>query len=531
LGERGGLLAVGARLRDLGPRERGALVGFVVLAAALRVVYQAGRPFTGDEVGTLLSLRRDYGYLLTHFDTWLTMNYYLALAKALAEATGGARWALVSPSFVAGIAVVPLVAALGLRVSSRPTALVAALLAAVNPYLIVFGVQIRSYMLLIAFLLGALVFFYDWAGSRLWRHGAACAACAALALLLHANAIYPLVFFALLGAIALRERRTNLHSLAIPMAVALGVAGAAYLPLLEPMLVFRVGWSDTPPTSWGYLPEMVRLYFGRDAAAVPSLLLLGLGAWSASQSNHRLALLGLGVLIPMALASLVGVAVLPWAFARFLIPVLPLLLLFEAEGAVWLARSRPAPAALVALLVAATWAPGFAALIENKRDYPLIEVARYIEKQAPGPGELLPIGNMTKHHLMPYFDERTFVTASAFVRGAPDRASRLLVVSPDVTLRTASPQRQLGKLQVVTYRGDSRAEIALTLLRDLHETLGRRVSPKLTEHYALVLDLLPARASEGLRTEYTALYWKCYLRTRMLRFAPPHLLKLEPEDR
>jgi hypothetical protein len=225
------LLAVRARLRDLGPLERWALVGFIALAAALRVVYQTGRPFTGDEVGTLAYLSRDYRYLLTHFDTWLTMDYYLALAKALSEATGGARWALIAPSLVAGIAAVPLVA------------------------------------------------------------------------------------------------------------------------------------------------------------------------------------------------------------------------------------------------------------------------------------------------------------APAFVRGAPDGAGRLLVVIPDLRIRTASPEQQLGKVQVVTYRGDSRAEIALTLLREMRQTLGRRVSPKLMEHYRLVLDLLPARASDGLRAEYTALYWKCLVRTKRHRFAPPQLLKLEPDER
>jgi hypothetical protein len=315
------------------------------------------------------------------------------------------------------------------------------------------------------------------------------------------------------------------------MAVAFGAAGAAYLPLLEPMRAFRAGWSDTPPTSWSYLPEMVRLYFGRSAAAVPSLLLLALGAWNASQSNHRLALLGLGVLIPMALASLAGVAVLPWAFARFLVPVLPLLLLFVADGAVRLACSKPAPAAFVVLLLAASWTPALAALVEEKHDYPLIEIARYIEEQAPGPGEVLPIGGATRHHLKPYFDEQTFVTAPALVRGAPDGADRLLVVIPDLRIRTASPEQQLGKVQVVTYRGDSRAAIALTLLRELREALGRRVSPKLMEHYRLVLDLLPARASDGLRAEYTALYWKCLVRTKRHRFAPPQLLKLEPDER
>jgi hypothetical protein len=40
-----------------------------------------------------------------------------------------------------------------------------------------------------------------------------------------------------------------------------------------------------------------------------------------------------------------------------------------------------------------------------------------------------------------------------------------------------------------------------------------------------------ARLRDLLRAEYTALYWKCLVRTRLHRFAPPHLLKLEPDER
>ena len=79
------------RLRELSRRERGILLALVVAGAALRIAYQWGRPFTGDEIGTLKFLEEDYGVLLSQFGSWLTMNVYLAGLKALASEIGRAH--------------------------------------------------------------------------------------------------------------------------------------------------------------------------------------------------------------------------------------------------------------------------------------------------------------------------------------------------------------------------------------------------------------------------------------------------------
>ncbi len=142
---------------------------------------------------------------------------------------------------------------------------------------------------------------------------------------------------------------------------------------------------------------------------------------------------------------------------------------------------------------------------------------------------MLAIGIASWRNLLPYVDESTFVTATDFVRDE-DGAARLLVVSPNVRIETESPQQQLGKVQVVTYRGESRAEILRILLRDLTKSLGGRISPTLVPHYQLVLELLPARADSD-RLRYTEVYWKSLIRTPRIRLSPPHRLEIAPDER
>jgi hypothetical protein len=504
----------------------------VVFGAGLRLAYQVGRPFMRDEVGSLLYIARDYGTLLTHFDTWNTMNYYLVLAKALGDATSQYSWALVAPSLVAGTAAIPAIAALALRLTSSRTALLAAFFTAVNPFLVFYSVQIRSYMLLVLFCVGALVFFLDWAGSRGWRMGVACAVCSGLALLSHPNALYALAFVGVWFVLEARRSREGLASLVAPAAVSAAVVAFAYLPLVEPMREFRPQWSDAPPTSWNYLPDLARHYFAGGAAAIPSLLLLALGLWSASQTNHRLALLALGIAVPMGVASMLGVSVYPWDFARFLIPVLPPCLILMAEGAVHLARGRPVLAPVLGLLLAASWTPSFAESLAKRRDYPYLEVADHVQELRPGAGELLAIGNATWLHLRPYFDDRQFASAGTLVDGRPSgETERLTVVATDLPLRTNAPQQQFGRVQVVTYTAESRAQIGRVLLDDLRRTLGRRVSAELTNHYRTLLDLAIALSLDNVRVAYTELYWKCHLRRRWVRYAPRQILKLAPGER
>src|SRR5258706_10187919 len=115
--------------RDLASRERWALIAMAALGAAVRIAFHTGRSFGGDEVGTLFFVQKPAAYILTHFEVWLSNNYYILLEKGVNQLVGGSDWHLMAATFLAGIATIPAVAALGLKLSGRTTAVVAAFLA------------------------------------------------------------------------------------------------------------------------------------------------------------------------------------------------------------------------------------------------------------------------------------------------------------------------------------------------------------------------------------------------------------------
>jgi uncharacterized membrane protein len=276
-------------LRQWPRRELLALAGLMLVGAALRVLHQWHRPFGGDEIGSLLCIQKSYGDLVTRFGGWLTMGYYLALLKAIGALAGSQTWVLIVPGLVAGIALVPLTAAVASRVASRRAALVAAALVATNPYLIFHSVQIRSYMLLAALTLAMLLLFLDWCAQGRWRDGVGCAVCGAAALLMHLNAVYSLAGVVVLLVIWIGQNRAEAFTvpglrrigrLVLPMVLIVGAAGAAYVPVLTDLRRFRLMWSDTPPTELGYLPELFRSYFAPGFLLLPTLALLLAGLWS-----------------------------------------------------------------------------------------------------------------------------------------------------------------------------------------------------------------------------------------------------------
>ena len=84
------------------------LLLITLLGAVIRTAYQLDRPFTGDEIGTLIYIEEDYGYLLTNFQTWLSMNYFLIIEKALTQLFGTSTVVLIAIPFLAGVGSIPL---------------------------------------------------------------------------------------------------------------------------------------------------------------------------------------------------------------------------------------------------------------------------------------------------------------------------------------------------------------------------------------------------------------------------------------
>ena len=188
-------------LRCLSRRERLALGAICLCVLVLLAALQHGRVFLGDEIGTLKYLNESPGYILTHFAHMLSMNYFILVEKGVAWLCGAADWRLTLLPMAAAVAIIPLTASLALKFTgSTRTALIAASLAAFNPYLIDWGPAIRAYSLLVALSLLAINEFFHWYRRRDWWSGVRCAAVVLLLLLAHLNGVYTVAFLVLLLA-------------------------------------------------------------------------------------------------------------------------------------------------------------------------------------------------------------------------------------------------------------------------------------------------------------------------------------------
>jgi hypothetical protein len=145
----------GMSLRQLSRKERVVLGAICLCTLVLLAALQHGRVFMGAEIGTLRYLKESPTCILTHFATWLSMNYFILVEKGVAWLCGAADWRLTLLPVATAVAIVPLTASLALKVtSSTRTALIAASLAAFNHYLVKWGPEIRAYSLLVALSLG-----------------------------------------------------------------------------------------------------------------------------------------------------------------------------------------------------------------------------------------------------------------------------------------------------------------------------------------------------------------------------------------
>ena len=308
-----------------------------------------------------------------------------------------ADWRLTLLPMAAAVAIIPLTASLALKFTgSTRTALIAASLAAFNPYLVMWGPAIRAYSLLVALSLLAINEFFHWYQQRDWWSGVRCAAVVLLLLLAHLNGVYTVAFLVLLLAaetifagwserpkvsLGVQDSLDSVGGVAI-------IVGIAYWRLLPDIAKVNREWgTDTPPTSMGYLPQVFTAFMGVGYAALLSVLLLLAGCWSAVREKRALLLLCGAIILGPILMSLQGVSVPSWAFARYLIFSLPLLLILIAEGIDWLARHvwMRRGAAIVAwgltAIVVFCWTPFVRAQFLAKKQWPYARVAKFLHTQ------------------------------------------------------------------------------------------------------------------------------------------------------
>ncbi len=537
---RSAIATPGPRLASLPPPQLAGLVVTVVAGAALRIAFQSGRAFTGDEAGLVLFLPLSYGELLSTFrEPWLSMHVYMALTKALSDFGGANAWLMVAPSLVAGLALIPLTAAIALRLASPRVALGAAVLVAANPSLIVYGVQLRSYGLLVALASASFLFFLDWQERGRVRDAWACALAGAGAVLMHAGALLFALFIAAwwLTRVAAdgrswRERWRGTATLWAPLGVAAAVTLLGYAPLLDDLSGYHGRWSGEPPTSLDYAPWVFGRWFGRGAWGLPSLALLATGLFVGIRLRRPVAGLALSLLVPMAALSFLGVLHFPWGYARYLVPALPLLLILLCSGAdAAFGRRAPWIHALCIGVVLLGWIPGLGENFEEKRRYPWLAVARFLEDEL-GPGDALITTDERQLH------PETALTALLGSGRAPFRSlatfvettspGRLVVVNPHEPIVPGDPERLMGRfgdVEILVYGGVDRRRSVAQLAGDLRRSTDGRVAAGLAGQYRLIRNAERLLDDAPPDPRWTALYYESASRTERIRRMPDGLLE------
>lgn len=300
-----------------------ALAGVIAGAAALRFASLGIQSYHHDEVITAMRVIPGSFAHMLHEVKVSESNppLYYVLAWGWAKLFGRGEFELRALSALFGTAVVPVAYLIGRRLASRRAGLILAAVAAVNPMLIWYSQEARSYALLVFF--GALSFYFFLRALEVARGRdlALWALASALALCSHYFAIFPVAIEAAWLLVALRA----FWRLVLPALAAVVATGAALLPLLSAQVnATHIGWIEKSPLPTRYLEAGASFLLGETGhviaepvrygyALVPAALAaaaLVLLAWRGSPRERYgggIALVvGLGVVALAGLAALVG---------------------------------------------------------------------------------------------------------------------------------------------------------------------------------------------------------------------------------
>jgi len=323
-----------------------ALAGLTALGVAMRFASLGVQSYHHDEVITALRvLPGSFGEML-HAVKVSESNppLYYVLGWGWAKEFGTAEVGLRSLSALFGAATVPVGYLIGSRLAGRRAGLVLAALIAVNPMLIWYSQEARSYALLVFFGALALFFFVRALETGRGRDLAYWALASALALCSHYFAVFAVALEGLWLLLALRAR----WRVVLPALGAVAAAGLALLPLANAQTnPTHIGWIENSPLPERLWETAVSFLVGetghviaeapRERYALVPIVLVGLGlgllALRGTRRERRggaLGLaLGLGVVALTAVAALVGK---DYVVERNLLPALVPLLATVAIG-------------------------------------------------------------------------------------------------------------------------------------------------------------------------------------------------------
>jgi len=323
-----------------------ALAGLTALGLAVRFASLGVQSYHHDEVITAARvISGDFANMLGQVkESESNPPLYYVLAWGWAKAFGTGEAGLRSLTALFGAATIPVAYLICRELASKRAGLIAAAIVAVNPMLIWYSQEARSYALLVFFGALALFFFVRALRTHRGRDLALWALASALALCSHYFAIFAVAIEAVWLLVALRSR----WRLALPAVGAVVAVGLALLPLISAQEnPTHIGWIDHSPLSTRVFETGASFLAGETGhviaeppreryALIPAALIgvaLLLVAWRGSPRERRGAALGLAIGLGMVLLACGAVlAGKDYIVERNLLPALIPLLVVAAIG-------------------------------------------------------------------------------------------------------------------------------------------------------------------------------------------------------
>lgn len=334
---------------SLAPSRNGALWalgGLIALGFAVRFASLGVQSYHHDEVITVARvIPGGFAHMLEEVKrSESNPPLYYVLAWGWAKLFGTGEVAIRSLSALFGLGTVPIAYLIGAELSNRRAGLIGAAIVAVNPMLIWYSQEARSYALLVFFAAASLLFFARALRTRKTADLALWALASALALCSHYFAVFAVGIEALWLLVALRDRWRAV----LPAVLGVGAVGLALVPLIAVQNnPTHIGWIDHSLLSTRVFETGVSFLIGETGhviaeppreryALLPAILFgaaLLLVALRGSRAERRGALLGavvgLGVVGLAVLAALLGK---DYIVERNLLPALVPLAAAAASG-------------------------------------------------------------------------------------------------------------------------------------------------------------------------------------------------------
>jgi mannosyltransferase len=475
-----------------------ALAGLTGLGLAVRFASLGVQSYHHDEVITVMRvIPGSFGDMLRVVkNSESNPPLYYVFAWAWAKAFGGGEVGIRSLSALFGAATVPVAFLAAREALSARAGLIAAAIAAVNPMLIWYSQEARSYALLV--LLGSLslLFFLRALQREKGRDLALWALASAGALCSHYFAVFAVAIEAAWLLVALRRRWRSV----VPAVVGVGLVGLALLPLISAQVNPKhIGWIDGTPLLSRLFQTGVSFLAGETghviaeppreryalvaaiAAGIASLLL----ALRGSGRERRAALpplaVGLGVALLAAGAAFAGK---DYVVERNLLPALVPLLVVAAIG--FASDGARRIGVVCATVLCAYWL-GFAVYVARTPNLQRPDFRELAERLGPPARPRAIVGwKLAADPLRYYLDD-----GSERIYGGKDPLREIDVIKKPIArkrpvmLPSSFHQYErvrLERLTLIRYRSRRTREVPFHVLRDLATGFGSN---------AVVLDGLP----------------------------------------